>query len=192
MNTRAIGIEAANSGVGEVWPQAQVDAYFRLNNALAAAYGLRPTDCASHAAWAPSRKIDPATAAAVQGPWRPRSINSSGTWNVDDIRNECRARAGTGPAPTPTPPKPPEPPQEDDMRAGPYLIQATGADGTPAGRVYATDGNAMTLRWLATEEALDGYRWQATQTFGWSAPELVPGAPILPVDTLAAFGVVIE
>jgi len=77
------------------------------------------------------------------------------------------------------------------MRSGPYLIQATGRDGTPAGRVYATDGNMMTLRHLADEAALEGYRWQATQVFGWSAPELAPGAPVEPVDTIAAFGVVI-
>lgn len=186
MNTYAIGIEAANSGVGEAWPQVQIDAFFTLSNALCAAYGLLPTDVASHAAWAPSRKIDPATAAAVQGPWQPRSINANGTWNVDDLRSECARRAGAAP-PTPTPPTP-----EDDMRSGPYLIQGTGADGTIAGRVYATDGNMMTLRPLATQEALDGYRWQATNVFGWKAPELVPGGDIVAVDTLAAFGVVIE
>ena len=78
------------------------------------------------------------------------------------------------------------------MRAGPYLIQATGADGTPAGRVYATDGNGMTVRWLADDATLEGFRWQATQVFGWSAPELQPGAPVPPCDTIAAFGVVIE
>ena len=186
MNEYAIGIEAANSGVGQQWPQVQIDAYFTLSNALAAAYGMLPTDAVSHAAWSPGRKIDPATAPAVQGPWRPRQINSSGTWDLTDIRSEAVARSN----PTPTPPTP-TPPGDDDMRAGPYLIQATGKDGTPAGRVYATDGNAMTIRWLETPEALDGYRWQATQVFGWSAPELVPGAPIQGIDTIAAFGVVI-
>lgn len=186
MNEYAIGIEAANSGTGEAWPQVQIDAYFTLSNAVTAAYGLAADDVASHNAWAPTRKIDPATAAAVQGPWRPRSVNSSGTWSVDDLRAECRARATS--SPTPTPPTPPE----DDMRAGPYLIQGTGADGTIAGRVYATDGNMMTLRPLTTQEALDGYRWQAKNVFGWSAPELEPNGPITAVDTLAAFGVVIE
>lgn len=105
MNTHAIGIEAVNSGVGEPWPQVMVDAYFRLNNALCAAYWLAPTDLSSHAAYAVGRKIDPATAAAVQGGWRPRSINSSGTWNVDDMRGEALARAGTQP-PEPSPPEP--------------------------------------------------------------------------------------
>jgi N-acetylmuramoyl-L-alanine amidase len=181
MNTYAIGIEAANDGRGQTWPPAQIDAYFALSDALANAYGLDPADVCTHAEWAPTRKIDPATAAAVEGWWQPGSINSSGTWSVVDVRAECVERAGI---PTPTPP-------EDDMRAGPYLIQATGADGTPPGRVYATDGNAMTLRWLDSTEALDGYRWQAVNVFGWSAPELAAGADIPRCDTLAAFGVII-
>jgi hypothetical protein len=185
-NTHAIGIEAANNGVGQTWPQPQIDAYFTLVNALTAAYGLDVTDVVTHNAWAPTRKIDPATAAAVDGPWQPEPVTSSGTWSLDDIYDELIARAN----PTPAPPTPPS--GDDDMRAGPYLIQATGADGTPAGRVYATDGNMMTVRHLPDTAALEGYRWQATQVFGWSAPELAPGAPVLAVDTIAAFGVIIE
>jgi N-acetylmuramoyl-L-alanine amidase len=185
MNTYAIGIEAQNDGTGQPWPQQQIDAYFTLSDALTDGYGLAADDVASHNVWAPDRKIDPATANAVQGPWQPGSINSSGTWSVGDLRGECRRRSSTTPPPTPTPPG-------DDMRAGPYLIQATGRDGTPNGRVYATDGNAMTLRWLSTKEALDGYRWQAVNVFGWQAPELQPDGPIMAVDTIAAFGVVLE
>jgi len=109
-NTRGWQIECANDGVGEPWPQAQVDACFRASNALNARFGNVPTDVITHALGAgdapgwTSRKIDPATAAAVQGPWRPRSCSSSGTWHLDDIRAECARRAAT---PTPTP--------EDDM-----------------------------------------------------------------------------
>jgi hypothetical protein len=93
MNTHAIGIEAVNSGVGEPWPQAQIDAYFTINNALAAAYGLQPTDCCTHNAYAPGRKIDPATADAVEGPWMPQPSTTSGTWWLDDIRAEAVRRA---------------------------------------------------------------------------------------------------
>jgi hypothetical protein len=39
---------------------------------------------------------------AWSGPWRPRSVNSSGTWSLPDMRAECQRRAGA-------------PPQEDDM-----------------------------------------------------------------------------
>ena len=92
-NTRGWQIEAANNGVGEAWPTVQIDAYFAGSNALNARVGNQPTDVISHQAWAPTRKIDPATAAAVQGPWRPRSCTSSGTWHLDDIRAECLRRA---------------------------------------------------------------------------------------------------
>jgi len=120
MNTHAIGIEAVNTGTGEQWPQAQIDAYFAINNALANACGLAPSDLSSHAEWAPGRKIDPATAAAVVGPWRPASINSSGTWALDDIRNEAERRAGTMPPPT----------QEDDPM---YLATLSNGDVVVAG-----------------------------------------------------------
>ena len=116
MNTHAIGIEAVNSGVGEPWPQVQIDAYFTINNALTAAYGLEPGDLCTHAVWAPGRKIDPATAAAVQGPWRPAAVNTSGTWALEDVQNEARRRAASSAPPTY---------QEDDPM---YL--ATLADGT--------------------------------------------------------------
>lgn len=107
-NTRTVGIEVANNGVGEAWPQVQIDAYFRTSNAINRRLGNRPDDVFSHAlgtgnGWT-NRKIDPATANAVQGPWRPRSVNSSGTWSLDDIRSECMKRAGSSPAPGPTPP----------------------------------------------------------------------------------------
>lgn len=105
-NTRGWQVEVANNGVGEQWPVAQIDAYFLGSNALNARVGNVPTDVITHAAWAPSRKIDPATAAAVQGGWQPRSLNSSGTWSLDDIRAECQRRAGAAPGPGPKPPTP--------------------------------------------------------------------------------------
>lgn len=115
MNTHAIGIEAANTGTGEAWPVAQIDSYFAIANALAAAYGLDPgRDNVSHAGWSPGRKIDPAVASAVQGPWRPASSTSAGTWALEDIQHEATRRASTTPPPS----------SEDDM----YI--ATLNDGT--------------------------------------------------------------
>jgi hypothetical protein len=104
-NTRGWQIECANSGTGETWPQAQIEALFTAVNALNYHVGNQPYDVVSHAlgegdGWT-SRKIDPATADAVEGPWRPSSTNSSGTWRLADIITECVARA--------------TPPQEDDM-----------------------------------------------------------------------------
>lgn len=117
MNTAAIGVEMANDGVGQAWPQVQIDAAFAMSIALCKAYGLTSTDICTHAAWSPGRKIDPATAAAVQGPWRPASINTSGSWSVDDLRDEHTNRWSTAPSPEPEP-------SEDEM----YL--ATLQDGT--------------------------------------------------------------
>ena len=58
-NVRAIGIEAENTGVGEVWPAVQLDAYVRLCRALVDEFGLDTTDVLGHKEIAPGRKIDP-------------------------------------------------------------------------------------------------------------------------------------
>ena len=105
MNTHAVSIEAANDGVGEPWTQQQIDAFFTLSLTLTGYLGLTPSDICEHQVWAPDRKIDPATANAVQGPWRPRSINSSGTWNQSDVVVELLERSG----------QPSPPPPEDEM-----------------------------------------------------------------------------
>jgi hypothetical protein len=105
-NSRTFAIEAANNGVGEAWPTAQIDAYFAGSNALNARFGNVWGDVFNHQTWAPTRKIDPATSPAVGGGWRPRASTSSGTWHQDDVRAECVARAA-GYAP--------QPPEDDDM-----------------------------------------------------------------------------
>jgi hypothetical protein len=113
-NTWGFQIECANDGVGGAWSQAIVDALFRASNALNQHVGNQPTDITSHALGDGSgytdRKIDPARSTSVQGPWQPRSTNSSGTWSLPDMRAECAARAGTGPGPGPGP----TPPNGDD------------------------------------------------------------------------------
>lgn len=117
MNTRAIGVELSNNGTGMPYPQAQIDAAFVASVACCRAYiNGRVDNVAGHWDWAPSRKIDPATGAGVQGPWTPRTVTSSGTWSLADLRSECIRRAA-GPGPLPDP-------EEDSM----YL--ATLATGT--------------------------------------------------------------
>lgn len=118
MNTYAVGIECGNDGVGEPWPQVQVDALIAAANCINRRLGNISSDIAGHAHYAPTRKIDPATAAAVQGPWKPRSINSSGTWNLDDMRAIHAQRWGGAP---PTPP-----PLEDDMGAPAVIVTDSG------------------------------------------------------------------
>ena len=108
-NTRGWQIECAAAGTpGNAWPQVQIDAFFAASNAMNLRFGNQVTDLTTHQLWAPSRKIDPATAADVQGPWRPASCTSSGTWLTSDIQAECLRRSTS---------KPPEPlvPPEDEM-----------------------------------------------------------------------------
>jgi hypothetical protein len=104
MNASAIGIEAANDGIGERWPDAQLDAYETLCRALCAAYGIPTWRIHGHAEYAPGRKIDPA------GP--PRYATGADTWRMDDFR-------ATVDQPTPEP----RPPEDFDMDS--FLIRHT-------------------------------------------------------------------
>lgn len=97
MNEYAVSMEICNNGVGEAYPRAQIDAAFTVSNVLNADLGNQPDDVSTHQFYAPDRKIDPATANAVQGPWVPRSCTSSGTWDLWDVRSECILRANPNP-----------------------------------------------------------------------------------------------
>jgi hypothetical protein len=142
MNVHAVGMELANNGVGEPFPQAQIDAAFASTIAIQRGLGLDAGDLGQHQQYAPTRKIDPATAAAVQGPWRPGSVTSSGTWNLSDTIAECRRRAGSS-TPTPTPP----PGGDDDVEK--YLVRDT--DGYPWVTDFASYATSIT-----EEQAEDG------------------------------------
>jgi hypothetical protein len=111
-NTQSWAIEAANNGVGQPWPQVQIDAFFKMSNELNFKFGNLPTDLYTHQSYAPSRKIDPARAEVVQGPWKPSSVTSAGSWSVDDVRAEAQRRwIGI----KPPPPKPPPTSEEDNV-----------------------------------------------------------------------------
>lgn len=92
LNTSAIGIEAGNDGVGEVWPDIQLDTYVDLVEELTAVYGIPVDRVHGHAEYAPSRKVDPA------GP--PRYATGAATWNMDAFRDDVTWQQ---PQPTPTP-----------------------------------------------------------------------------------------
>lgn len=102
MNRRAVGIEICNNGVGEPYQERLLDAVFAISNAINARCKNNPRDVCTHEHYAPERKVDPATASACQGAWQPRSCTGSGSWDVNDLRDEC-ARRTTAPAPTPEP-----------------------------------------------------------------------------------------
>lgn len=99
MNTHAVGVEMGNDGVGEPWPREQIDAMFMVSNVVNFYCGNQPDDVSTHWYYAPTRKIDPATAESVQGPWKPNPCTGSGTWDLLDIQDECLARAGLEPPP---------------------------------------------------------------------------------------------
>ena len=106
MNSYAVGIELANTGVGETFPVAQLNSAFVASNAINRRAGNRPTDVCTHQLYAPDRKVDPAGPCA--GSWQPHTCTASGSWNCADVKAECAARAGA--------PPPPIEPGDDDMR----------------------------------------------------------------------------
>lgn len=145
MNTAAVGMEIQNTGVGEPYSAACIDAAMRTSLVVCSANGLRPDDVCTHNEWAPGRKIDPATAAAVQGGWQPRSVTTSGTWSLPDLRTELNRRASS------PDPKPEPPPTEDDDMA-PFIITNT-TTGQPAlcygdGRLTGLAGEDLPA-WIA-------------------------------------------
>ena len=93
-NQTLIAIEAANNGVGEPWPQVQLDAYVALVGGLCDWYGFDPyRDVYSHAEYCkptcPGRKIDP----AGPTPSRPAIGGTTGaaTWSTPAFRDAVAA-----------------------------------------------------------------------------------------------------
>jgi len=76
MNSYAVGCELASDGIGGPYPQAQIDSAFTTSITLGQRLGLADWDLCVHQQYAPTRKIDPATASAVEGSWQPRSCTS--------------------------------------------------------------------------------------------------------------------
>lgn len=103
MNTYAVGVEAANNGVGEIWPTVQQDCYLILVRALQAGYGM--IHCRAHVEWAPGRKIDPAG--------NSRYASGGASWDM----NRFRADVANAPAP--------QPPSEDEMTDADWSQMAT-------------------------------------------------------------------
>ena len=58
-NYNALGIEAENNGIGEVWPEVQMDAYAKGCAGIAKYCNLPVDMIIGHKEWSPKRKIDP-------------------------------------------------------------------------------------------------------------------------------------
>jgi peptidoglycan hydrolase-like protein with peptidoglycan-binding domain len=94
-NSNGLAIEAANAGTGEVWPDAQQDAYVALCQRLCNGYHFDPSrDICAHWEWT-TRKIDPAG--------NSRYATGGAKWNMDQFRGDV-AGAPTQPPPTTEPP----------------------------------------------------------------------------------------
>lgn len=155
MNTYAVGIEIGNNGVGEPYDEAVINAAFTVSNVLCSKLGLQPTDVDTHQDYAPDRKVDPATTSAVQGAWNPRSCTSAGTWNVDDLKSECKRRAT--PAPTPEP----EPDLEEDDEVI-MLIKAK--DGTAEQKAPTFWWDGKQIGWVRAATAINLGKWTKAYT----------------------------
>lgn len=164
MNTRAIGVEMGNDGVGERWPRAQVDAMFVVSNVCNHWCGNQPEDVSTHNFYAPTRKIDPATD-NVEGPWVPTVVNSSRSWNRGDVQKECRNRAGT----TPEPPQPIKRGTVDMylMRCNiPTAPSFLGLRVSATHIIHEPNGDAFNVDVVAGVPAIDVTEAQVAQAFG--------------------------
>ena len=133
MNTWAVGMEICNAGTGvEPYSQAQIDAAFAASIAICAGLGLRPDDVAGHWDYAPTRKIDPAPASAVQGPWRPRE--TARALVAGRSARQCNRRVQRRPVPTSPSPNPNPNRTEEDYRPTPVLAATAPSDWCPERR----------------------------------------------------------
>lgn len=144
MNSYAIGIEAANNGVGEPWPAVQQDVYVLLVQTLCEWYNIPNNNVRAHHEWAPDRKIDPAG----------HSLYATGAdkWNMTVFRKDCDSYQ----------PHPPDSPEGVDDVA--LCIQCT--DGTPE-QNFATFAYQPGLRigWITNQTDLDVGRITGTLIF---------------------------
>lgn len=140
-NSRMIGIEAANNGVGENWAPNMVVAYETLCAALDDAYNLKPQDDIAHFEWAPTRKIDP-WGGNTSTPGYP--YTGPRMWDMHGFRSGVANRMGGGI---------PLPPPGDDM------LMRVVVKGANAKFVGMFDANKFghTISWVRSEGEYDQY-----------------------------------
>jgi N-acetylmuramoyl-L-alanine amidase len=168
MNTYAVGMEIACDGVGGAYSQAQIDGAFLASVTLVQRLGLAPTDVAEHFSWAPDRKIDPATATAVEGPWQPSSCTSSGTWELGDLIAEHQRRCGAEPGPTPGP-------SNERRNSMADFVVVYGEDPFPDGAVYEIVNGRK--RWVDPDEWAEVLKGVVMDAAG-GVPDHQPWQPV--------------
>lgn len=110
-NRTCPAVEAANNGIGEPWPDVQLDSYVRGMAALIRGvraetrFSLEAGDVFSHSEWAPTRKVDPGGPcrfAPSGGCWH-HHIHPGGVTGMDMFRGEVFAVLLPRPDPEPHP-----------------------------------------------------------------------------------------
>lgn len=141
-NSRCFGIEAANNGVGEPWPQAQQDAYVKMVRALCDAYGfVVDSDVRSHEEWTPPRKCDPTGPSRFAPPGNGRGCNGADLWSMPTFRAEVVAGGQ------------PKPDEEELVLT---IIEVDGAGAKFLG--FMSEGLGHAISWLDTQAKVDLYR----------------------------------
>jgi len=127
-NRYLLSVEAANDGVGEPWPNVQIDSYLRGVTALCDSYGLTYMDAAAHFEWT-DRKIDPA------GP-SPYATGAN-SWDMNAFRSDLGLDV--------PPPRPPQPPTTGDLMY--TFLDLTDVDAVLGGYMDA-NGICAVAEWL--------------------------------------------
>ena len=107
MNSYAVGIEIGNDGIGEYYPEAQVDAARLASAVLLVALNEPIGHLRSHFEWT-DRKVDPS------GPPLDTPETPGIEWDMDQFRGDVYAliTGGDLPEPPPIPPPPVDPPAD--------------------------------------------------------------------------------
>jgi hypothetical protein len=133
-NSRVLGIEAGNDGVGEPWPDVMQDSYVAGVAALATAYRIDGAHVYAHHEWAPGRKVDPA------GPSRFGAVNAHASWDMGRFRAAVAARRAA-PATAAVAPVPPAAPVAAPTPPPPRAAPAPPAPSRPTGATYVVRPN---------------------------------------------------
>jgi hypothetical protein len=181
MNTHAVGIEAANNGVGEQWPIVQQDAYVVLVRALQDAYAI--THCRDHTEWAPGRKCDNTGPSRFAPSGCGGGCNGADKWDMSRFRNEL---SSDGPLP-PFPIETDEPMDYLELmgnssqyslfaRAGVFVVNITNAEREADKRTRAiappthrtSDATVLKSLILCGDAPIwyDGSQWPPVSAFG--------------------------
>lgn len=168
MNGYAIGIEAANNGVGEPWPTVQQDVYVSLVVALCSHYHIPNNNIRAHFEWAPDRKIDPAG--------QSRYASGSNKWAMNSFRLDCEdAESGYVPGPGPSPTR------KDDEVA--LCIQS--ADGSPEQK-FATFALQIgtSIGWITSQTQIDVGRITGTLVFNGETGETLKNFKVAEIQSM--------